>query len=163
MRRRQRKRFHHATLPLVALVDIFVNVLIFLLINVGDVPLLEQDRNITLPYSFTERQPDETLLVKVDAESISVDGRVVAKVPEVLAAQSDEIDGLRAVLAGHLARQPLSEAERSEGRAVTIMGDQQIPYRLLKRIMATCAQSEFRNIALAVNKKEPVTAGGVGA
>jgi hypothetical protein len=32
------------------------------------------------------------------------------------------------------------------------MGDQQIPYVLLKRVMATCAQADYRDISLAVAK-----------
>ncbi len=51
----------------------------------------------------------------------------------------------------------LSDPELAAGRSVIIMGDQNMPYRLLKRIMATCAESDYRNISLAVNSK-PVTA-----
>ena len=37
------------------------------------------------------------------------------------------------------------------GRSIIIMGDQAMPYKLLKRIMSTCAASDYRDIALAVN------------
>jgi len=30
------------------------------------------------------------------------------------------------------------------------MGDQKIPYQLLKRVMSTCALADFRDISLAV-------------
>ena len=46
----------------------------------------------------------------------------------------------------------LSEEEAKIGRAVTIMGDQSIPYELLKKVMATCAAADYRNISLAVSK-----------
>jgi len=32
------------------------------------------------------------------------------------------------------------------------MGDAALPYTLLKKIMTTCAASEYRNIALAVSQ-----------
>ena len=35
------------------------------------------------------------------------------------------------------------------------MGDKNIPYTLLKRIMQTCAQAGFTNISLAVAGQEP--------
>jgi biopolymer transport protein TolR len=35
------------------------------------------------------------------------------------------------------------------------MGDKNIPYTLLKRIMQTCAQAGFTNISLAVEGQEP--------
>lgn len=53
----------------------------------------------------------------------------------------------------------MTEVEREKGRAVTIMGDQSIPYVLLKRIMSTCAANDYRNISLAVNQVAPVIAG----
>ena len=39
------------------------------------------------------------------------------------------------------------------GREVTIMGDKDIPYRLLKKVMATCTDSEYGQISLAVLQK----------
>ena len=35
------------------------------------------------------------------------------------------------------------------------MGDKEVPYLLLKKIMITCAASNFSNISLAVNRKVP--------
>jgi biopolymer transport protein ExbD len=39
------------------------------------------------------------------------------------------------------------------GREVTIMGDKDIPYRLLKKVMATCTDSDYGQISLAVLQK----------
>ena len=39
------------------------------------------------------------------------------------------------------------------GREVTIMGDRDIPYRLLKKVMATCTDAEYGQISLAVLQK----------
>jgi biopolymer transport protein ExbD len=43
--------------------------------------------------------------------------------------------------------------ENIEGREVTIMGDKEIPYRLLKKVMATCTASDYGQISLAVLQK----------
>ena len=43
------------------------------------------------------------------------------------------------------------------------MGDKNIPYTLLKRIMQTCAQAGFTNISLAVEGQEPSLQQGEGA
>jgi biopolymer transport protein ExbD len=41
------------------------------------------------------------------------------------------------------------------------MADQKVPYQILKKVMATCAAAEYRNISLAVTKKElPANTGG---
>ena len=39
------------------------------------------------------------------------------------------------------------------GREVTIMGDKEIPYRLLKKVMATCTAADYGQISLAVLQK----------
>jgi len=38
-------------------------------------------------------------------------------------------------------------------REATIMGDKTIPYRLLKKVMATCTQAGFGRVSLAVLQK----------
>ena len=40
-----------------------------------------------------------------------------------------------------------------ENREVTIMGDKEIPYRLLKRVMATCTRSDYGRLSLAIIQK----------
>jgi len=155
---RGHRRMTHATLPLVALVDIFTNVMIFLIMNVGDVQVLDQDRNIALPKSFSERRPEYTALIKIDNDQILLDGKVIATVPTVLTSESDDVIALHAALDANLAAHPLTDTEKPNGRAVTIMGDKQLPYKVLKRVMATCALAEFRDIALAVDKQDVPTA-----
>jgi biopolymer transport protein ExbD len=154
---RGHRRMKHATLPLVALVDIFTNVMIFLIINIGDVQVLDQDRNIHLPKSVAERRPEYTALIKIDGNTITLDGKLVAYIPAVAAAPSDDIVALHAALDEKLTAQPLTDEEKPTGRAVTIMGDKEIPYKILKRVMATCALAEFRDIALAVDRQEAPT------
>jgi biopolymer transport protein ExbD len=155
--KRGHRRMRHATLPLVALVDIFTNVMIFLIMNTGDVQVLDQDQRITLPRSVSERRPEYTALIKIGGDRISLDGRPIADVSAVLASDSDDIAALHAALDADLAARPLTETEKPNGRAVTIMGDQQLPYKVLKRVMATCALAEFRDIALAVDKQDTST------
>ena len=42
--------------------------------------------------------------------------------------------------------------EQEKGRAVTIIGDAAVPYQVLKQIMAACANSDYRNMSLAVQQ-----------
>ena len=42
-------------------------------------------------------------------------------------------------------------AEQKNGRSIIIMGNQEMPYKVLKHILSTCADSDYRNISLAVN------------
>lgn len=138
-----------ATLNLVSLMDIFTILVFFLMVNSSDVEVLTTSSNIKLPDSSSENRPDEQLVISVDAENIIVMGRSVALVAEE---QSSE----RALIAG-LEQELVHQASRKNeipkgGHRVTIMGDRQIPYWLLKKIMLTCQSVDFSHISLAVNK-----------
>jgi len=140
-------------LNLVSLMDIFTILVFFLLLNSSDVEVLQTDKSIKLPESVSEKIPATTLVVRVNSDSVIVGNQTVAPVAEIL--QSDEplIAALRKELSYQASKaKELSEDQKLAGRAVTILGDHAIPYQLLKKIMATCAASDYRNISLAVSK-----------
>jgi biopolymer transport protein TolR len=173
MRARRMQRNHRRMnvaekLTLVPIIDIFTMLLFFLMMNSGNVEVLDLDKTITLPDSTAEKRAEETLLVKINADDIILQGRKVASVAEVLAAPDEVIPALSAELTVWAGRKlELTDIEKERGRAVTIMGDQKIPYRLLKRVMTTCAQADFRDISLAVaalpegNAQPPAAVPGV--
>ena len=45
------------------------------------------------------------------------------------------------------------EDKKKKRYNITIMGDKKIPYKLLKKIMLTCAGTKYANISLAVVQK----------
>lgn len=158
MRARRMARHHRrlSRLPklnLVSLMDIFTILVFFLLVNSSEVDVLSRDRDITLPSSVSEQLPDDSLLLVVGSDQILVNGRPVGSVPEAMASDEEQIPGLMAELTERAQRaRPLTEAEQQLGRPITIMGDKEIPYSLLKKIMASCAETGYRNIALAVDQ-----------
>ena len=79
-------------------------------------------------------------------------GRKIASVPGVVSGEGDTIDALKTELEYQARRTPLA-AGKSQ-RDVTILGDREIPYGLLKKIMITCVRANYENISLAVLKKE---------
>ena len=144
---------------LVSLIDVFTILIFFLLSNSTEVETLPSTKSVQLPESSAEKSPRETLVVVVSGEEILVQGRKVASVPEVLAAKGDLIESLKAELDLQQAtRQSVrAKAEGKEdalSKAVTIMGDKDIPYRLLRRVMLTCARANFTDVAFAVRPKE---------
>lgn len=149
---RNHRRLHSAAkLTLVPIIDIFTMLLFFLMVNTGNVEVLDLDKTIHLPDSSAQKRPEETILIKINADDIVVQGRKVANVSDVLAGKEDDIAALHQELDLWAARKlDVSADEKERGHPVTIMGDQQIPYQLLKRVMSTCAQANFRDISLAV-------------
>ncbi len=152
MARNHRRHKTVSKLNLTSLMDIFTILVFFLMINSGDVEVLQSDKNIKLPDSVAEQKPDLTLLVKISATDVIVQGRSVALVEDILAQDDDAIELLDKELKYLADKKPLlTELEKEKGRAVTIMGDQSVSYKLLKRVMTTCAQADYRDISLAVN------------
>ena len=166
--RAKRMAKHHRRLNqaskvnLVSLMDIFTILVFFLLVNSGDVEVLQADKSIKLPASVSEQVPENNLLVVVSATDVVVGGRSVGKLSELMASTDDKFIPLETELKYQAQKAgPLKEADQITGRPVTIMADQTLPYALLKKIMATCAAAEYRAISLAVTQKEvSVDAGG---
>lgn len=161
---RKHRRNKVSKLNLVSLMDIFTILVFFLLVNSSDVEVLQNDKSLTLPDSVAEKKPKETLVVMVNQENILVGGRKVADVSEALSAAGSDIEGLKKELEYLASRKPYKNEEAAKlGRDVNIMADKDTPYALLKKVMATCAKAEYRNIALAVsqveNNAEPIVVG----
>ncbi|MBB3169752.1 ExbD/TolR family protein [Simiduia aestuariiviva] len=153
MAKHHKRTKNQSKLNLVSLMDIFTILVFFLLVNSSDVEVLQTDKTITLPTSTAETMPDTTVVVRVNATDVLVGGRPIAKVDAVMAEAGNNIPALAQELKFLSANaRPLTPEEQLQGRAVTIMGDKDIPYTLLKKVMATCAENEYRNIALAVSK-----------
>ena len=150
MARNHRRMKQSPKLNLVSL--IFTILVFFLMVNSGDVEVLQSDKNIALPDSVSEQKPDLTLLLKISESDIILQGRSVAKVSDVLNQDETTIAGLAEEL-NYLAdkKRLLTDKEKEQGRSVTIMGDQNIPYQLIKKVMSTCVESDYRDIAFAVN------------
>ena len=139
---------------LVSLIDVFTILIFFLLSGTSGVELLASPKAVKLPESFTEKAPKETILLVVSGTEILVDGRKVANVAEVMATQGDLIEPLKAEL-DLLANRVVVRAENQEkSKAITIMGDQNIPYQLLRKVMYTSARANFSDVSFAVRRKD---------
>lgn len=158
LRAKRMARNHHRLrqqprLNLVALMDIFTILVLFLMVNNGDVEVLQADRNIELPESVSEQRPQAALTIKVTTADISVGDTRVALVEDVLSGPEQTLQLLATELSRLAALAPaLTEEQQGRGRPIIIMGTSAMPYDLLKRIMATCAASDFRDVTLAVNR-----------
>ena len=156
MRARRMARNHKrhrggAKLNLVSLMDIFTILVFFLMVNNGDVEVLQADNKIKLPESMAAQKPDATTLIKVSPTELSLGGETIVLLAQLDAGDSGQIEPLAAALNRQVAnRQGLSE-QPQQGWAATIMADQEMPYQLLKRVLTTCANQGFRDVSLAVS------------
>jgi len=158
--RAKRMEKHHkrnkgaGALNLVSLMDIFTILVFFLLVNSSDVQTLPNAKELQLPESIAEEKAKETVVIMIGETDLIVQGTPVAKVADIMATKGNDIPELREALLSQNDRVLRREAQEDiAGREVTIMGDKDIPYRLLKKVMATCTESDYGRISLAVLQK----------
>ncbi len=140
-------------LNLVSLIDVFTILIFFLLFNTSNVDVLPSAQAVQLPESTADKVPRETVVVVISGEDIVVQGRRVASVADALRMEGDLIEPLKAELEQYAARQPVRPENQAQGRTVTIMGDKDIPYQLLRKVMATAARASFTDVSFAVTPK----------
>lgn len=155
-RRARRMQRHHernskrsATLNMISLMDIFTILVFFLLVNATSSDILPSPKNIVLPDSSAEKMPVKNLVIAVDAKNIRLQGEVILPVAEAMRSESKTIKPLF----NALRRAAVTERDIVDKKGVTIMGDKEIPYELLKKIMLTCAGARYTNLSFAVNQK----------
>lgn len=155
-KRAERRSRHHnmVDMNLVSLIDVFTILIFFLLSNSGGVETLPSSKAVQLPESVAETAPRDTVVVTVSGADILVDGRKVASSVEVLAQGEDMIAPLKAELDLLQSSRQVVRTENAElARRLTIMGDKEIPYRLLRRIMVTSASANFSDVSFAVRQR----------
>jgi biopolymer transport protein ExbD len=138
---------------LVSLIDIFTILIFFLLSNSTDVEILPNSKAVKLPESISDKTPKDSVVVVVNGDEILVQGHKVASVADVLASDDDLIEPLKAELDLQASHALVRKDNTPENQPITIMGDKAIPYRLLRKVMVTCARANFSEVSFAVQRK----------
>jgi biopolymer transport protein ExbD len=156
---RHHKRFGGSALNLVSLMDIFTILVFFLLVNSSSVQQLPSSKAVTLPSSTAQQMPEETVILLVNNDQILVQGRLIASVSAELAKEDKFIQPLLEEM-NIQALSSFKPNAAEEGLDVTVMGDKNIPYKLLRRILATLSEANYTNISMAVMKKSESKSNG---
>ncbi len=147
---RHHKKNKHPVLNLVSLMDIFTILVFFLLVSSSNTQQLPNRKNLTLPTSVATKVPEETLVLVITPTQILVQGQKVADIDVELGKSETTIDSLKEELDFQAQKSSLDAAvAQTQGRPITIMGDENIPYQLLSKIMATCRAANYTQIAFA--------------
>ena len=155
-RRTKRMESHHkrrkdrtASLNMVSLMDIFTILVFFLLVTSSDSNTLPSTKSLDLPTSTTDKAPKKTLVVMVNDENIQINGKTIISTKNA----TNNGKSIVPELALTLIKYAKKEDKKKKRYNITIMGDKKIPYKLLKKIMLTCAGTKYANISLAVVQK----------
>lgn len=155
IRRMRRNRKKLPGLNLTSLMDVFTILVFFLLFNSGAGEVLEAPRQIKLPDSAVEAKPrDGTVVIMVSPDVVVVQGEAVINTPKLLDAKGDLIAPITERLT-QLERSIIGTSTQTiaDSKEVTILADKKIPFTVLKKVMATCTNSGYGKISLAVIQK----------
>jgi len=156
LKRMDRGEVKAQTVVLTSLMDIFIVIVIYLLMNQsmgGDV--ITPPKAIKLPSSVVETSPRQTVVMIVSDEEVVIQGDRIASINEVLANDDDFIEevGIRMqqIRESYIG---LSDESMANSTEVTILADQSVPFKVLRKLMSTSSSAGYSKISLAVNNKD---------
>ena len=153
--KRHRKRSNKVEggnhMTLVPFIDMLTILVVFLLVHTSDVDVLPNTKNISIPESISDKKPHPSVVVMITKEELLVNGRAIATLAELEASPEAVIAPLKLALQSQ-ADKVLAGAAKEDikDREVTILGDRNTPYKVLRKIMATATDADYGKVSLAV-------------
>ena len=152
--KKPRRRNSTFTLRLTSMIDVFTILLVFLLKSYSaEGQIMTPTNDLTLPISSATKTPETSSIIVVTPELILVDGTALTTVKEVINSEGLRIENLFLDLNAKRrmieATANLSDQMKFKGE-ITIQGDANIPFEVLKKVMFTCGRVGYNNILLAV-------------
>ncbi len=155
------KRIKRSTfsLKLTSMIDMFTILLVFLLKSYSaEGQIMTITKDLKLPESTSQMQPKVTSIIAITQEWILVDGRPIDKIENIMTSENllikpleDELRKIRSISEGI---GELSEDMQGFQGNITIQGNRDITFDLLKKIMLTCGSTGYNNMLLAVSQIE---------
>ena len=146
------------SLNLVSLMDVFTILVFFLLVNSASSDIMEQPKNVKLPESVVDSKPRETVIVLVTEDSILVQGDVVMSTAEVIESKDSVMQPIKDRLLQQQQKVIGFKTKAvAESKEVTVLAHRTLPFKLLKKVMASCTSAGYGKISLAVVQKASQT------
>jgi len=151
---RNQNRLTSGGLNLVSLMDVFTILVFFLLVNSSSSDVMEPPKNIKLPDSIVETKPRETVIVMITPEQVLVQGDPVIATADVINSNAPVIEEIKQRLIQQQKKViGISTKAVSRSKEVTVLAQRTVPFRLIKKVMASCTSAGYEKISLAVIQK----------
>jgi biopolymer transport protein TolR len=159
MARHHKRNKAEGEINLVPMIDMLTVLVFFLLVYSSQkVEILPSAKDVQLPQSMAEQNAREAVVVIISDTEILMEGQSIGRISDILASKELIIPALKTALENQVERVLTDESAQTEeqriaNREVTIMADKEIPYQLLKRVMATSTAADYGQLSLAVLQK----------
>ena len=155
LKRMDKRSLKAPTVILTSLMDIFIVMVIYLLMNQALGVDVTPPKSIKLPDSIVETQARQTIMMIVSGQDVVVDGDRVATIADVLESKDDYIKSVGSrMLKVRKSYIGFSDESLASSTEVTIMADRSVPFKVLKKLMSTSSIAGYEKISLAVNQSE---------
>jgi biopolymer transport protein ExbD len=132
----------------------------FLLVYSTEVEVIQNSKGVVIPESRNDVRPKQSVVVMVTKDDIFVQGERVASLAEVSDPHTQLIESLRTVLQRPIAGLDAAARDAAlNSHEVTVMADKDLPYEVLRKVLATCTAAAYGKISLAVLQKEKPVSG----
>jgi biopolymer transport protein TolR len=159
MARHHKRNKAEGEINLVSMIDMLTVLVFFLLVySSQEVEILPSTKDVQLPQSMAEQNARDAVVVIISETEILMEGQSLGRIADILASKELIIPALKVALENQVERvltdsSAQTEEQRIANREVTIMADKEIPYQLLKRVMATSTAADYGQLSLAVLQK----------
>ncbi|WP_181179313.1 ExbD/TolR family protein [Methylibium rhizosphaerae] len=141
-----------AGMMLTSLMDIFIVLVLYLLVNQGTGVELDPPENVILPISGVDTAPRQSVVVVLSDRDVRVQGQSVVSMAEVVASDELEIAPIRQAIERIKAEAEQRADQNGMHTEVTIVADQFVPFKVLKKVMLSSSNAGFGKISFAVNQ-----------
>ena len=151
--RRNARKAGVVSLNLVPMIDVFMVLVFFLLVTTNSIDNLRSPRELSLPASLSIDQPSDTPIIMLTKQAVLVQGVQVMTLDEAIAAPDGKpLSPLSAELfkVTLMTTQGTDTVGATTRGEINVMADRDIPYAVLKKVLATCGEMKFARIAISV-------------
>jgi biopolymer transport protein ExbD len=153
-RRRARKQgtSDSAGMMLTSLMDIFIVLVLYLLVSQGTGVEIEPPEHVMLPLSGVDTAPRQSVVIVLSGVDVRIQGQAVVSMAEVVASDELEITPIRQAIERIKADAEKRQDQSGVHTEVTIVADQSVPFKVLKKIMLSSSNAGYGKISFAVHQ-----------
>jgi biopolymer transport protein ExbD len=139
--RNQERKVRMVSLSLTSMVDMFAILVIFLLANSASFQdWLKVGHNIELPKAKSKDIPEKAATLQISKDGVYGDDKLL--MPLAQFTQNPEA-----------LKRWLSKLDKKKGGYINVVAHTKLPFGVVKHVIATCQDSGFNNVNLAIQPK----------
>ncbi len=150
------KKSGYAELNLTSMVDMLTILVVFLLQTFSaSGELLSVQKNIVLPEAQNFKDLEQAPIIAVSKDSVTLDGRMVANAEQLNAENTADwkITDLHDQLVTLKNNFKLLHPSENFAGTVIVQADKGVDFKVIKKVMYSCAVAGYANVNFAVNQK----------